>query len=219
MQNKILVQASSFQNLHIEACEAQGIDPESAYVCRIIDIPDDTDVPTDLREAVTFAEEAEDDRKFAFDLSRVQPILGSNPHITMTFPNGESKVIRYLVGLHCLYYWLTLTNEHGRGGGSSSLGPLPMPRETVLEQCFFEHTPGQLIGLLTEVERDRLHKLVLKAPITVVRKALEDLRLRVESGDVVVIDVDLSQIRGEVTVNDGQHRHGKLSRRQQGERR
>lgn len=215
MQHKILVQASSFQNLHVEDCEAQGVDPESAYVCRTIDIPDDEDMPDDFLQAAKFAEEAEDGQQVAFDLTRVQPILGSYRHLAMTFPNGEIKVIRYLVGLRRLYYWLTLTNVPGKGGGSSNLGPFPMPGETVLEQCYFEHPPGQLIGLPTEKERNHLHDLVLTAPISVVRKALEALRPRVESGDVVVIDVDPSQMRGEFMVNDGQHRHATTPRREE----
>lgn len=208
MQIKTLVQVSSFQSLHIEACEAQGVDPESAYVCRTIDIPDDEEMPEAFLQAANFAEGAGDGMKIAFDLTRVQPILGSDRHITMTLPTGERKVIRFLVGLRRLYYWLTLTNVKGKGGGSSNLGPLSMPKETVLEQCFFEDTPGQLIGLPTEGERNRLHDLVLTAPIPVVRKALDALRPRVECGDVVVIDVNPSQMADENTVSDGQYGHG-----------
>ena len=92
-----------------------------------------------------------------------------------------------------LLYWCTLGNHPKMGGFSQNLGFLPFSAEDVVGCCYFEYKPEHLIGLPTAKEWDQLHVLILKAPIPVVEQALADLRPRVVSGEVVVIDVDAQE--------------------------
>ncbi|MGL4421743.1 MAG: hypothetical protein ACRCZF_13835 [Gemmataceae bacterium] len=87
-------------------------------------------------------------------------------------------------------YWCTLGNHPQRGGFSQNLGFLPIAAEDVVECCYFEFKPKQLLGFPTAQERDRMQHTALNAPIPKLKQALEDLRPRVLSGEVIVIDLD-----------------------------
>jgi hypothetical protein len=103
MKMKIFVQVSSFQRLHIEQCEHQGVHPDSAFVCQTFEFPDDLVPPDDLLQAHRYADDAYDGEKMAVDLDQLarhhrRIVLGSNPALTFTVL-GKKHIVRYLVAI------------------------------------------------------------------------------------------------------------------------
>ena len=100
------------------------------------------------------------------------------------------------------YYWLTLVNS-AKGGGSANLGPFPMTKDEVLDSCYFDVQPFQIVGFSTAKERIEIHKFLLTAPIPDIEAKWEALRPKYDRAEMAVIT--LGRSRSEV--KDGWHRN------------
>jgi len=78
------------------------------------------------------------------------------------------------------YYWLTLVNS-AKGGGSANLGPFPMTKDEVLDSCYFDVQPFQLVGFSTGKERDEMQQFLVTAPIPDIEAKWEALRPKLYS--------------------------------------
>lgn len=164
-QYKVFVQASSFQSIHIEQCEHQGVHPSCAFVAKTITFSDDTEPPADLLQAAEWAADTQENEKMAVDLKVSAAkgravIMGAGD---CTF-NGERRRIRYLVGYTTpqKWWWLALNGASVAAACDELTDPVVYP------------TPEQLIGYPTRDSQLQYQRFLLEAPIEDVNNYMKE---------------------------------------------
>lgn len=162
---RVFVQASSFQRIHIEQCEHQGVHPSCAFVAKTITLPDDTEPPAILLRAVEFAADVKENEKMAVDL-KASGEMGRSVILAAaqcTF-KGEEKRIRYLVGYtkSQQWWWLAINEASVAASPDALTDPVVYP------------TPQQLIGYPTRERQLIFQRMLVNAPIDELNKYLKE---------------------------------------------
>jgi hypothetical protein len=164
-QYKVFIQASSFQRIHVEQCEHQGVHPSCAFVAKTITFPDETDPPEALLRAAEFAADVSEGEKMAVDLkvsgAKGRAVILASGDCTF---NGKATRIRYLVGFSKpeKWWWLAINGASVAAAFGELTDPVVYP------------TPEQLIGYPTRKEQLRYQKYLLEAPIEDVTKYMKE---------------------------------------------
>jgi hypothetical protein len=162
---RVFVQASSFQKVHIEQCEHQGVHPSCAFVAKTITFPDDTEPPADLLRAAEWAADAQENEKMAVDLkasaAKGRAVIMGAGYCTF---NGERKSIRYLVGYTepKKWWWLAINGASVAACFVELTDPVVCP------------TPEQLIGYPTRESQLHFQQFLLEAPMGEVKKYMKE---------------------------------------------
>lgn len=158
---RVFVQVSSFQSLHIEQCEHQGIHPSNAFVAKTIQFPDNLEPPDELVQAARWAADAKENEKMAVDL-KVSGALGRAVILgtAVCTLNNDRRKVRYLVGYtdQKKWWWLAVNQASVAASATELTDPVVYP------------TPQQLIGYPTRESQLTQQRFLLDAPINDVKE-------------------------------------------------